>query len=167
MGKYYLPVSSSPEIHDDEAKASVAPNSNYDLALLRYLYQRLTDYAKELGLEKERLRWEQILERLPELAVDERGVLLLAPDEALRESHRHLSNAMAICPLRLIGYETPEERRIVDAVIAVVERLGTGMWVGFSFCWMSHLYAVQGNGEGAWEQLQISGKAFAQSTVSI
>ena len=159
-GKYYLPVSSSPEIHDDEAKAWVTPNSNYDLALLRYLYQCLTDYAKELGLEKERLRWEQILERLPELAVDERGVLLLAPDEALRESHRHLSNAMAICPLRLIGYETPEDRRIVDAVIADYERLGTGMWVGFSFCWMSHLYAVQGNGEGAWEQLRIFWESF-------
>ncbi len=159
-GKYYLPVSSSPEIHDDEAKAWVTPNSNYDLALLRYLYQRLTDYAKELGLEKERLRWKEILEKLPELAVDEKGVLLLAPDEALRESHRHLSNAMAICPLHLIGYQTPEERRIVDAVIADYERLGTGMWVGFSFCWMSHLYAVQGNGEGAWEQLRIFWESF-------
>ena len=159
-GKYYLPVSSSPEIHDDEAKAWVTPNSNYDLALLRYLYQRLTDYAKELGLEKERLRWKEILERLPELAVDEKGVLLIAPDEALRESHRHLSNAMAICPLCLIGYETPEERRIVDAVIADYERLGTGMWVGFSFCWMSHLYAVQGNGEGAWGQLRIFWESF-------
>ena len=149
-GKYYLPVSSSPEIHDDEAKAWVTPNSNYDLALLRYLYQRLTDYAKELGLEKERLRWEQILERLPELAVDERGVLLLAPDEALRESHRHLSNAMAICPLRLIGYETPEERRIVDAVIADYRTAGHRN-VGWFFLLLDVASLCgAGDGEGHW-----------------
>ena len=34
------------------------------------------------------------------------------------------------------------------------------MWVGFSFVWMAHLYAVQGNGEGAYEQLRIFWESF-------
>ena len=86
-------MSSSPEIHDDESESWVTPNSNYDLALLRYLYQILTEYARELGEEKELETWQNILEKLPDLAVDDRGVLMLSPDEILTESHRHLSNA--------------------------------------------------------------------------
>lgn len=159
-GKLSLPVSSSPEIHDDEAASWVTPNSNYDLALLRYLYQTLAEYARELNREEEARRWRGILEELPDLAVDERRVLMISPDEVLEESHRHLSNAMAICPLRLIRYEEMGEREIVDATVLDYERLGTGMWVGFSFCWMSHLYGIQGNGEGAWEQLRIFWESF-------
>ena len=78
----------------------MTPNSNYDLALLRYLYQTLAEYARELNREEEARRWRGILEELPDLAVDERRVLMISPDEVLEESHRHLSNAMAICPLR-------------------------------------------------------------------
>ena len=59
--KLSLPVSSSPEIHDDEAASWVTPNSNYDLALLRYLYQTLAEYA---GAEPGRKRG-QALERDP------------------------------------------------------------------------------------------------------
>lgn len=159
-GLLYLPVSSSPEIHDDEAASWVTPNSNYDLALLRYLYGVLLEMSELLGESGKGRRWKSILEKLPQLAVDGRGVLMLSPDEILRESHRHLSNAMAISPLELIGYEKEEERRIVDAVVADYELLGTGLWVGFSFCWMSHLYAVQGNGEGAWDRLKIFWESF-------
>ena len=117
--------------------------------------RRWREYARELNREEEARRWSGILEQLPELAVDERRVLMLSPDEVLKESHRHLSNAMAICPLRLIRYEERGEREIVDATVLDYERLGTGMWVGFSFCWMSHRNGIQGNGEGAWEQLRI------------
>lgn len=45
-GLYRLPVSSSPELHDNEAAAWVTPNSNYDLALLRYLYGTLADLSR-------------------------------------------------------------------------------------------------------------------------
>lgn len=156
-GKYVLPVSSSPEIHDDEKESWLTPNSNYDLALLRYLYHTLVEFAKILENGEEG-RWQAILEKLPPLAVNERKVLMLSPDESLMESHRHLSNAMAISPLHLYSYET--EREIIDATILDYERLGSGMWVGFSFPWFSHLYAIQQNGEGAYEQLRIFWRNF-------
>lgn len=156
-GYLYLPVSSSPEIHDDEKESWLTPNSNYDLALLRYLYQTLVEFADILE-NGEAIKWQQILDKLPKLAVNEKKVLMLSPDESLQESHRHLSNAMAICPLNLYSYE--KEKEIIDATILDYERLGSGMWVGFSFPWMSHLYAVQKNGEGAYEQLRIFWESF-------
>lgn len=158
-GYYYLPVSSSPEIHDDEKESWVTPNSNYDLALLRYLYQTLAEFAKILQNGQEE-HWEQFLGKLPPLAVNEQKVLMISPDESLQESHRHLSNAMAICPLYLYQYEKAEEKEIIDATVLDYERLGTGMWVGFSFAWMAHLYAIQKNGEGAYDRLRIFWESF-------
>lgn len=156
-GYYYLPISSSPEIHDDEAESWLTSNSNYDLALLQYLYQTLISFAKILDNGQE-AKWQQVYQKLPNLAVNENHVLMLSPDESLKESHRHLSNAMAICPLYLYQYEKDWE--VIDATVLDYEFLGTGMWVGFSFAWMSHLYAVQGNGEGAYEQLRIFWESF-------
>ncbi len=156
-GYYYLPVSSSPEIHDDEKESWLTPNSNYDLALMHYLYQTLITFAKILNNGQEE-KWQQIYQKLPKLAVNEKHVLMLSPDESLKESHRHLSNAMAICPLYLYQYDKDWE--VIDATVLDYEFLGTGMWVGFSFAWMSHLYSVQRNGEGAYEQLRIFWESF-------
>lgn len=153
-GYYYLPVSSSPEIHDDEAESWVTPNSNYELALLKYLYSTLTRYAGILKNGQEK-KWQDILDKLPDYAVNEKNVMMISPDESLKESHRHLSNAMAVCPLYLMDYDVPKNREIIDATVEDFEILGTGMWVGFSFAWMAHLYAVQRNGEGAMEKLKI------------
>lgn len=153
-GLLYLPISSSPEIHDDEIGAFVTPNSNYDLALLRYLFATLVDFSIRLRNGAE-AKWRTVLAKLPALATDENGVFQLSQDESLEESHRHFSHAMAIHPLRLMAYDKKESRRIIDATILDLERLGTGYWVGFSFTWMAELYAVQKNGEGAAFQLEI------------
>ncbi len=147
-GKYYLPVSSSPEIHDDTIQAFLTPNSNYDLALMRYLFTKLTDLAKELK-NGEADKWQQILGRLPELAVNEEGIMLLSPDEELTESHRHFSHLMGIHPLRLLDYHSKEGKRLIDANIHRQEILGTGYWVGYSFSLMAEMYAISGNGNGA------------------
>ena len=117
----------------------------------------LRPFAKILENGQEE-KWQKIYKKIPKLAVNEKHVLMLSPEESLKESHRHLSNAMAICPLYLYQYE--KDREIIDATVLDYEFLGTGMWVGFSFAWMSHLYAVQGNGEGAYEQLRIFWDSF-------
>lgn len=175
-------ISSSPELHDDEMEAFVTPNSNYDLAFLHYLYGTLERYAQTLAerrdsagkadsagrvlWEKDAVptegpeRWRHIREKLPQLAVDGRGVLMISPDEVLKESHRHHSHAQAIHPLRLIGYDTTENRHIIDATIEDIESLGTSMWVGFSFCWMAELYAIARKGEEAAGQLRIFWRNF-------
>lgn len=153
-GKLYLPVSSSPEIHDDRIEAFLTPNSNYDLSLMRWLFERLAVLAEQLG-NGEAEAWRGIREKLPELAVDERGVLLLAPGEAVRESHRHHSHLMAIHPLRQIRRETEEDRRIMDACLLDLEERGTGYWCGYSYAWAAELYAAAGRGNAAARCLRV------------
>lgn len=153
-GRYYLPISSSPEIHDDHIEAFLTPNSNYDLALMRYLFTALASLAEELGNGEEET-WREHLGKCPDLAVDKDGVLMLSPDERLTESHRHQSHAMAIHPLRLMPYDTEENKKVIDATVLDLERMGTGNWVGYSFTWLAEFYAVQGNGNGAAHQLEV------------
>lgn len=147
-GKLYLPISSSPEIHDDTIRAFLTPNSNYDLSLLRWLFATLAQLEPEEG-------WETILEKLPALAVDENGVLLLSPDEAIQESHRHHSNLMAIHPLRLLDYDSPEGRRIIEANLLDLQRRGPGLWCGYSYAWAAELYALARKGNAAARALEV------------
>jgi alpha-L-fucosidase 2 len=131
------------------------PNSNYDLSLLRYLFKTLLGYSEILDTHDNKL-WQDALASLDELYVNQNNVLMLDSEESLMESHRHHSHAMAIYPLRLLDYNNSQkDRDIIDATINDLERLGTGLWVGFSFTWMAALYAVQRNGEGAAYQLRL------------
>ncbi|MEF9976232.1 MAG: hypothetical protein RR754_05660, partial [Oscillospiraceae bacterium] len=158
-GFLYLPISSSPEIHDDLIESFVTPNSNYDLSMMRYLFTALIKLSKELDNGDE-AKWQAVLSKLPPLSIAENGVLMISPDESLNESHRHFSHAMAIHPLRLLPYTCEENRRIIDATILDLERLGSGYWVGFSFTWMAEMYAVQKNGNGAAYQLEVFWRNF-------
>lgn len=155
-GKLLLPLSSSPEYHDNRWEAWLTPNSNNDLALMIYLFETLLEMAEQLDYRSDADEWRNVLKRLPELTVNKDNVLMLSPDESITESHRHLAHAMAIYPLHLLRYDRSErERIIIDATINQLEVLGSGWWVGFSFPWMANLYAKQGNGEGAWYQLKL------------
>lgn len=158
-GLLYLPISSSPEIHDDTLEAFLTPNSNFDLALLHNLYESLEHYAAILE-NGEKEHWREIREKLPALSVDERGVLRLSPTESLRESHRHFSHLMAIHPLRLLTWDKEEDRKIIEACILDLEALGKGAWVGYSFGWMAQLYAIAKNGNAAAWQLRVFWESF-------
>ncbi len=153
-GKLYLPVSSSPEIHDDSIDSWLTPNSNYDLSIMIYLFDRLRDMAEQLE-NGESDYWNERLGLLPQLAVDTNAGLMLSPDEILTHSHRHHSHTLAIYPFNMIDYtNSGSEKKIIDQSISHLEVLGTGQWNGYSFPWLSCLYARQGNGEGAAHQLR-------------
>lgn len=151
-GKLYLPLSSSPEIFDDTRKAYLPPNSNFDLALMRYLYKTLAGYAKNLGESAE--KYENILSKLDEIAIDNNGVVMLDRTQKLPETHRHFSHLMCLYPLHLIDYDTEEHKKIYERTISELEKLGTGLWVGFSFAMSAQIYAMAKNGNGAYERLR-------------
>jgi alpha-L-fucosidase 2 len=154
-GKLYLPLSSSPEIHDNTLKSWLKPNSNYDLALLIYLFKNLSQMA-DLIVQEDREQWRKVLDKLPQLAINEYNTLMVNSEESAKETHRHHSHLMSIYPLNLITYNNDEkDRKIIDASIRQLELLGTGLWVGYSFTWMANLYARQKNGEGAAYQLKL------------
>lgn len=154
-GELVLPLSSSPEIHDNTMRAWLAPNSNYDLALMRCLFGELAGLSETLGLEEDRRLWESTLSSLAPLRVDADGCLMLNREERLRESHRHFSHLMAIHPLRLLRYDDEHDQRIIDASIRDLEKLGTDHYVGYSFAWLANLYTVAGHGEKARDTLNI------------
>ncbi len=154
-GKLVLPLSSSPEIFDNTINAWLTPNTNHELALMIWLFDALSKMADELG-NGESEKWQDILADLSDLAVDPTtGAFMLSPDVKVFESHRHHAHAMSIYPLKLMNYDLPEDKAIVDATVTLLEQYGSGWWVGFSFAWMADLYAFQGNGEGAAYQLKL------------
>lgn len=157
-GKLYLPLSSSPEIFDASREAYLTPNSNFDLALMRWLYKTLTEYCDILGENGE--AYERILSKLDDIALDDGKFIKLASDRRLTESHRHFSHLMCLYPLHLINYDTPKNREIYAATMWDIEKYGTGLWVGFSFAMAAQIYAMMKNGNSAYEKLRAFCKGF-------
>ena len=160
-GLLTLELSSSPEIHDNKLEAWFKSITNYDLALIRWTFEKSAELALELGLREEATHWRSLLKKLPELAVSKEGFLLVSQTEPLKESHRHHSHLMAIHPLGLIQWENgPEDRRIIEASLKEMDRLGTSLWTGYSFSWQGNFWARVKNGERAEQALDIFSEAF-------
>ena len=153
-GKLVLPLSASPEIHDNTIDAWLDPISNFDISLLHFLYDALIELAPAVCPE-DLAKWQEIRPQLPELSIDPVRGFMLNAKENLMESHRHFSHVMAICPMEQYRYtRSPEEKKIIDDSIRHLEELGMSAWCGFSFTWMAELYARAFNGEGAAFQLK-------------
>ena len=162
QGKRFLPLSSSPEINDNRLEAWLPPTSNYDLALMRWLFAGAAELAEELGLAQDKAHWLQALSELPDLSVSpEDGRLLVAPGMPLKESHRHFSHLMAIHPLGLIRWDNgPTEQNIIRQALQEMDRLGPNYWCGYSYAWQASMAARAKDGERAERALEIFSKAF-------
>lgn len=161
-GDRVLPLSSSPEIHDNTQQAWW-PNTltNYDLALCLFVFQKTAELADEMKLPKEAKHWRRRAAELPPLAVEADGALMIAPDLPYRHSHRHFSHLMAIHPLGLIDWsEDDTAQRVIDATLARLDSAGTSQWTGYSFAWLANLRARNRDGERAREALRIFAEAF-------
>lgn len=160
-GKRKLPLSSSPEIHNNSRDAWFSEITNFDLSLVRWTYAHAAELALELGLQEEADRWTNTLQEWPEYAIDHKG-LMVAPGLPYKESHRHFSHLMAIHPLGLLDVSHgEEEKNIIAKTIANLDHIGTSQWVGYSYSWLGNLKARALDGEGAAKAL----KDFATSFV--
>lgn len=161
-GKLKLPLSSSPEIHDNSLAAWMTPLTNYDLSLIRALFASLADMADALGSGAAASKWNDLLARMDQLSVDPAtGALKVSPTESLTASHRHLSHLMAIHPLGSLNIEgTDEDRRAIRASLDQLEALGTSNWVGYSFAWAACMEARAGRAAEAIGYLQTFVEAF-------
>jgi alpha-L-fucosidase 2 len=161
QGRRTLPLSSSPEIHDNRPQAWFKDITNYDLALMRWLLGATAELADELNLPDQGRRWRRVLAELPELACGEDGRLLVAPGEPLGASHRHFSHLMAIHPLGLIDLaDGPAARQTIEAALNELDRLGSDWWCGYSFSWLANLAARAGDGARAERALETFATAF-------
>ena len=160
-GKLKLPLSASPEIHDNTLKAWLTPNTNNDQALLIWMADAMVEMAEALNIREDVKHWEKFRSRLEELSFDQNKVLRLSPTESLQESHRHHAHLMAIHPLGVLNVEASQQDK--EAVIASLDnlkKLGTEHWVGFSFSWASCLEARAGRADEAFHYLDIFINAF-------
>ena len=152
-GFYKLPLSSSPEIHDNTIKSWLTPNSNYDLALMRNFAEDMIHLSGMLNDIQTQAEWQQHLKKFEPLAIDKNNVLMLSPDESPYCSHRHHSHCMSIYPLKTLEYTDENSKKIIDSTISDLEKHGISEWVGYSFGWMAQLYIAKGDGENACKML--------------
>lgn len=157
-----LPISSSPEINNNDITAWFDKTTNFDLAFIRWNFEKAAELAKELGLVEEAQKWNVISKEWQPFALDSTsGGLAFAPNYPYSESHRHFSHLVAWHPLGVIDWSNGEEdQKIIKATIAELERVGTDWWCGYSFSWMGNLYARAFMGEKAAEILRIFSENF-------
>jgi len=157
-----LPISSSPEINDNRVDAWFLETTNFDLALIRFTFEKAAELAMELGKQEEAEKWAQILDEWPQLALEgENHGLAVAPGYPLKESHRHFSHLLGWHPLGIIDWSKgKKEQKIIDATLKDLERLGSDLWVGYSFSWLGNLYARAFKGNEAAQTLRVFAENF-------
>ena len=148
-GELHLPFSSSPEIFDNSMRAWLPPSSNYDVELERALFSELEEMATAQGLTGSARTWADVLEHLPSLNVVG-NILQLAPGVRLEESHRHLSQLMAIYPLaQLDPHASAANRALDNASIDDFTSRGRDGWEGYTLTWLACAYAYMGRANPA------------------
>jgi alpha-L-fucosidase 2 len=160
-GKRTVPLSASPEINDNRPQAWFDRTTNYDLALVRWVFETAAELAAELKLAPDSARWRKAAAELPAFALGADGSLLVAPDYPLAASHRHFSHLMVLHPLGLIDWEDGDAaRRTIRASLAHLDKTGTSLWTGYSFSWLASMAARARDGAAAERALEIFSTAF-------
>lgn len=160
-GKRKLPISSSPEINDNSLSAWFPQTTNYDLALIKFVFRAAGELGNELGIKSEAEHWRILANEMGDYALTPNKELMFAPSMAYNQSHRHFSHAMAIHPLGLIRWEDGRaSQQIIKNTIQQLDSVGPSNWCGYSYAWLANLKARAKDGKGAAEALSIFAKAF-------
>ena len=156
-----LPISSSPEINDNDITAWFQQNTNYDLSLMKFTFLKATELAIELGLKEDAVRWSNISKEFGDFALTVNNELMFSPVMSYNQSHRHFSHLMAIHPLGLIKWEDgPKAQTIIKNTIHQLDSIGPAWWCGYSYAWLANIKARAKDGAGAAKSLEIFAKAF-------
>ena len=125
-GRLHLPKTFSPEYGVD------TPDTNYDLALIRWGCQTLLDSAGTLGIDDPLApRWRDVLLRLVPAPVDANGFMIGA-GQPFAMSHRHYSHMLSVYPLYLVNWEQPENRDLI--------RTSLKHWISFTGALQGYSY---------------------------
>ena len=156
-----LPLSSSPEIFDNSPRAWMEPNTNYDLMSLKMLFLSLQEMAEVMNKTEEVKKWGEAAIALGDFHTKPDGTLLIDANIELPEGHRHLSNLMGLYPFNLLTIDGgKKDNKRIKASLKNWKDIGTGLWCGYSFSWMSCLQARVGDADEAVRNLEIFTKAF-------
>jgi alpha-L-fucosidase 2 len=158
-GRLHLPEAISPEY------PKTAPDTNYDLSLLRWGCQTLLALDRLSGAQDALApRWRDTLARLTPYPVGESGYLI-GRDQPLAVSHRHFSHLLMVYPLKLVTPDRPEDRALIERSLA--HWIGfEGALQGYSFVGASILSSLLGKGDDAARYLdQLIGRFVKPNTM--
>jgi alpha-L-fucosidase 2 len=162
-GFLVLPLSSSPEVWNNDQRAWLVPNSTYDTWCLRMLFTALQEMADAAGGDEETAHWRQLVSALGPVPISVNGLIQLSANEDLTFSHCHFSTLLGLYPFNLLSIEgTDKEQALIRRNLAEIDRLGVREWTGWSYTWMAALRARISDGEGALWHL----KAYLHAFVS-
>ena len=160
-GKRVLEFSTSPEIFDNSLKAWFPTITNYDLSLMKFLFQAAAELTEELNLTDEAAHWKEIGTQLPALDLDSQQALTFASGFPYENSHRHFSHAMAIYPLGIVDWSNgKDDQKVIKSTIQKLDHYGPAFWTGYSYSWLANLKARAFDGEGAAKALSTFAQCF-------
>lgn len=108
-GKLHLPRAISPEYPDQ------APDTNYDLALLRWGLQTLLATNDRFKLNDPlAAKWRETLEQLAPYPVDPETGYMIGAGVPFKQSHRHYSHLFMFYPLHLVDAESAADRPLIE-----------------------------------------------------
>jgi hypothetical protein len=136
-GKLHLPQTLSPEY-------GLAPDANYDIALLRWSLQTLLQTKPDDPLAP---KWTQTLKDLVPYPVDSTG-FMIGTGVPYAKSHRHYSHLLMVYPLYLVTPETTANRALIDKSVRHWHSI-QGAHRGYSYTGAASIFAVLGNGNEA------------------
>jgi len=141
-GKLHLPEAVSPEF------PKTAPDTNYDLSLLRWGLQTLLELHPKVGDQGPHVAaWRDTLERLTPYPVGPTGYLI-GRGQPLDQSHRHFSHLLMVYPLRLVTGAKADDRALIEKSLA--HWIGfEGALQGYSFVGASAISSLLGKGDDA------------------
>lgn len=160
-GMSKLPLSSSPEIHNNSSQAWFTQTTNYDLSFIRWTFEKAAELAAIVGKAGEANGWRAKLKTWPELALDQQGGLAFAPGHPYAESHRHFSHLVGWHPLGVVDWSNGEkEQKIILETLKNLEKTGPDAWCGYSYSWEANLFARAFMGDKAANALRIFSENF-------
>lgn len=155
-GFYQLDFHSSPEYFENDLKSLFEEQTNFELVLLKYLYNKLVEYSTYL--DKEKSQYEEVLNNLADKYRNENDESKISINQEFDKSHRHFSHVLEYKNLRSVDpfMDNTLIKKDIDRIVS----FGSDEWVGFSFTEIAGLYALVNNGNKAYENLKIFSNNF-------
>ncbi len=117
-GRLHFPADTSPEYPER------APDTNYNLGILRWALQTLIAIDRRLGTrDPAAAAWRETLEKLAPFPVDEKTGLMIGRGVPLAVSHRHFSHLLLFYPLHVLSPDDPTVRPLLEKSL--------DHWIGF------------------------------------
>lgn len=163
-GKLQFAPSLSPENIPAIPNGSLCTvNATMDVAIAKEVLGNLCSSCEELGIEPDGVRrWRELISKLPEYETNADGALKEWLDPRLADNyhHRHLSHLYPLFPgIEFTPEETPE---LLEACRVAVEKrlvIGLASQSGWSLAHMANIYARLGDGDRAWQCLELITRA--------